>query len=105
METINKNSENYLFAQNKVKEYKRFYRHFTVYLVVNSFIIGVLIYDTNYNFENFWRFETFSTAIFWGIGLLAHAASVFGKDLIFNKDWEQKKIQEFMEKDKKSNWE
>ena len=105
MEVINQNTEKYLYAQNKVKELKRFYRHLIIYLLVNALIIGGTFYDRNFNFQEFWKFETFSTAIFWGIGLLAHAASVFGKEMFFNKDWEDRKIQEIMTNDKNTSWE
>ena len=104
METINQNTEKYLYAQNKVKELKRFYRHLTIYLIVNTFIIVGTFYDRDFNFAEFWKFETFSTALFWGIGLLSHAASVFGRELLFDKTWEDKKIQEIMNSNKKSNW-
>lgn len=104
METINQNSEQYQYAKNRVKKLKGFYIHFTVYLIVNSVLI-ILISKNLDNRDTFFSFGTFSTAIFWGIGLISHAATVFGKDLIFNKEWEEKKIQEFMKKDKKTNWE
>jgi hypothetical protein len=105
MEIVNQNSEKYQYAQKRVKSLKGFYIHFTVYIVINTMIIVGTFYDRPFNSSNFWSFETFSTAIFWGIGLFSHAASVFGKNLIFNKNWEEKKIQELMAKDKKSNWE
>ncbi|MBC7642519.1 MAG: 2TM domain-containing protein [Flavobacterium sp.] len=105
METINKNSEKYQYAKNRVKKIKGFYIHFTIYMIINSMIILGIIYDQDFNNLNFWSFETFSTALFWGIGLFSHGISVFGKDLIFNKNWEQKKIQEFMAKENKTNWE
>jgi len=53
----------------------------------------------------FWSWQTFSTALFWGIGLVAHGLSVFGKNLFFSSNWEEKKIQEFMDKDKSQKWE
>jgi 2TM domain len=105
METINENSEKYQYAKNRVKKLKGFYIHLTVYIVINCILLFGIFYDRPFNSATFWRFETFSTAIFWGIGLVFHAASVFGKDLIFNKNWEEKKIQEFMNKNKKANWE
>ena len=105
MEIIDQNSEKYQFAKNRVKRLKGFYIHLTIYIVINTMIIFGTFQDRPFNMTNFLSFETFSTAIFWGIGLFSHGISVFGKDLIFNKDWEEKKIQEFMEKNKKSNWE
>jgi hypothetical protein len=105
METINQNSEQYQYAKSRVKKLKGFYIHLTVYVIVNSMLIFGIFYERSFNSTTFWSWETFSTAIFWGIGLISHAISVFGKDLVFNKNWEEKKIQEFMNKDKKANWE
>ena len=50
--------------------------------------------------ESFFEWGHFSTAFFWGIGLLAHWSGVFGKNLIFSKSWEERKIKEYMDKDK-----
>lgn len=97
--------ERYNLAFKRVKRIKGFYVHFLVYILVNTFII---IANRNENFvgnNNFWSFETFSTALFWGIGLLAHGLSVFGRNLFFGQNWEERKIQEFMEKDKTEKWE
>ncbi len=105
MDTLNKNSKEYQYAKNRVKKLKGFYIHFAIYLIINAMIVFGTFYDRPFNDDNFFRFETFSTAIFWGIGLFFHGISVFGKNITFNKDWEEKKIQEFIEKDKKSNWE
>ena len=105
METINKNSEQYQFAKNRVKKIKGFYIHFAIYLVINTMIIFGTFYERPFNNITFWGEETFSTAIFWGIGLIAHAASVFGKDFIFNKNWEDRKIKEFMSKAQTNKYE
>jgi 2TM domain len=37
----------------------------------------------------------------WGIGILAHALSVFGITGLFGSDWEEKKIAELMNKTNK----
>lgn len=34
----------------------------------------------------------------WGIGIIAHALSVFGGSRFLGKDWEEKKTREFMDK-------
>jgi uncharacterized integral membrane protein len=104
MEIINHNSEKYQFAKNRVNCIKRFYSHLIVYIIVNTILLVLISKNLDHG-QLFLSFETFSTAIFWGIGLIAHGASVFGKDLIFNKVWEERKIQEFMINEKKSNWE
>jgi len=91
--------EAYLRAQKKVKKIVGFYWHLASYVIVNIFLI-LMIGRAD---ANFWSFGTFSTAIFWGIGLFFHFFSVFGPDWMFGKDWEKRKIKEFMENDKK-NW-
>lgn len=95
--------ERYNMAFKQVKRIKGFYVHLLVYLLVNTFII----FGNTYNIDKveFWRWETFSTAIFWGIGLAAHGLSVFGKNIFFSPDWEQRKINELMEKEKDQKWE
>jgi hypothetical protein len=37
----------------------------------------------------------------WGIGLAFHAAKVFGFNPLFGKNWEERQIQKFIEKDKR----
>lgn len=94
MENFNQNETKYLEAQKRVKRLKGFYIHATVYVLVNLFLIannvqkGMDVLDIN----NYW------TAIFWGIGLLGHALSVFLPNFIMGKDWEEKKIRELMDK-------
>jgi 2TM domain len=105
METLNKNSEQYQLAKKQVGAIKGFYIHLFIYLIVN---IGIMFSNYNCNlsvFDAIFSWATLGTAVFWGIGLVSHWSRVFGKDLIFNKKWEERKIQEYMGKDKKSTWE
>jgi hypothetical protein len=92
--------EAYLRAKKKVDSIKGFYWHLAVFVVVN---IAIILLNANYSKYGFWSFGTFSTAFFWGIGLLFHFLGVFGKDFLFGKNWEEKKIKEFMDKDRQ-NW-
>jgi hypothetical protein len=95
----------YDIAYKKVKRIKGFYVHALVYVLVNAFIIISSFNRNLFNHEGFLNWETFSTALFWGIGLMAHGLSVFGKNILFGTNWEQKKIQEFMDKEKSQKWE
>lgn len=90
----------YLRAQKKVKKIIGFYWHLAAYVIINLFFIVFL----GSNNGNFFSFGNFSMAIFWGIGLFFHFLSVFGPDFFFGKSWEQRKIKEYMDKDKK-RWE
>ncbi len=35
----------------------------------------------------------------WGIGLAIHGFKTFGYDIFFGKNWEEKKVQELMDKE------
>ena len=96
MENFNQNEIKYLEAQKRVKTLKGFYIHSAVYLLVNLFIIGQSVQrgSSLSDLDNYW------TAIFWGVGLLGHAISVFLPNIIMGKDWEEKKIRELMNKNK-----
>ncbi|MGC1205583.1 MAG: 2TM domain-containing protein [Flavobacteriaceae bacterium] len=91
-----KKEDAYIRAQKRLKELKGFYWHAFWYVAVNIFIVGSIASGSN---GNFWNFGTFSTPIFWGIGLGFHALSVFGKNLFFSKSWEDRKMGEYMKKE------
>jgi hypothetical protein len=100
MENQFQQNERYYAAKKRVKSITGFYVHFTVYVFVNI-LLCIQIYLMSKN--NFWRWESFSTALFWGIGILSHGTSVFGSNLLFGKNWEERKIKEIMEKEKRAN--
>jgi len=94
-------------AFKKVKRIKGFYIHLIVYVLVNIGLILMRIQYFNKIDTNFWSWQTFNTCFFWGIGLVAHGASVFGRDIFLGKDWEERKINQFLkeENEKKQKWE
>ncbi|AXT19598.1 hypothetical protein D7030_09980 [Flavobacteriaceae bacterium AU392] len=94
-----KKEEAYLRAKKKVEKLTGFYWHLAVYIVVNIFLITIITMNRDSD-ESFWDFSTFSTAIFWGIGIFFHFLGVFGQDYIFSKDWEKRKIDAYMKKDR-----
>ncbi len=92
-----RNEEAYLRAEKRLKELKGFYWHAFWYVAVNIFIIIMIVS----NGGNIMHYGTWSTPFFWGIGLGFHAIGVFGKNRLFGKSWEERKIKEFMEKEKR----
>ena len=92
----------YEAARNRVKKLKGFYIPLLVYLVVNVMIVSAGLTFSKGNTSLF-EWKNYTTAFFWGIGLLAHGLNVFAFDLYFGKDWEERKIREFMERDKEKN--
>jgi hypothetical protein len=95
-------------AKRRVHKIKRFYRHLLVYILVNLFLI-ITQYINLDNNEAFFQFSTFSTAFFWGIGLIFHAANVFAKNMFLGNNWEERKINEYMNQNQNqkqnSKWE
>lgn len=90
-------------ARRRVKALKGFYQHLAAYIVVNIALLVTTYYKAEYlhnEQHEFWSFQTFSTAIFWGIGLLCHAFNTFGTNILLGSGWEERKIQEYMNKDK-----
>ena len=94
----------YQMARKKVRGIKGFYIHLMVYLLVNAAIIIVGSYQEGL-WEGLQDIGNYTTAFFWGIGLVAHGAGVFGPNLFFGKAWEERKIRELMKKEKKNSWE
>lgn len=92
----------YQEAAKRVKRIKGFYTHALVYVVVNIMIFVVNVQSSE---ESIFHWKNFTTAFFWGIGLVAHGFSVFMPTMILGKDWEDKKIKELMEKEKNNKWE
>lgn len=87
--------QSYERAKRRVEELKGFYGHLISYIIVNVFLAIINFLTT----PGFWWF--LFIAFFWGIGLVAHGSSVFMKRGLFSKEWEERKIKEFMEKEEK----
>lgn len=106
MEAQNSQAERYKAAQKRVKEIKGFYVHLLVYILVNLFLIFGSFRDVNI-IDRLTDTSNYLTAGFWGLGLLAHAVGVFGGGFFLGRKWEEKKIAEYLEKEKKEmkKWE
>ncbi len=100
MEQYKTDYEKYQEAKERVKEIKGFYGHLFSYIVVNGFLLFINLYFSPKHLWFFWPMMG------WGIGLLFHAFGVFDIFPFLGKDWEQKKIDEILEKEKETKkWE
>jgi len=101
------NSNKKVRAQKRVEELKGFYIHLMVYLLVNFMISTVIVVSHMYEGDSFidaiWDFATVSTWLFWGIGIFFHGLKVFANNSLFNKEWEERQIQKYIEEDKKQS--
>ena len=96
--------DSFIRAKKRVKAIKGFYVHLIVYVIVNIFISGLVIYGLSHSGSDFgdnWsNFGIYSTWVFWGIGMFFHWLGVFGfKSLGLGSDWEERKIKELMKKE------
>jgi len=94
----------YLRAKKRVEKIKGFYVHLSVYIVVNIFLSGIIIYgltnDEDRTFgEVITHFGVYSTWVFWGIGVFFHWMGVFGFNSFLGKNWEEKKLKQLMKED------
>ena len=94
----------YQEALKRVKKIKGFYTHAIVYVFVNIMIVFLNVKNLDPG-ESYFQFKNFMTAFFWGIGLVAHGLSFFVPNWIMGHNWEERKIKEFMEKEKANKWE
>ncbi len=97
--------ERHLRAKKRVDELKSFYIHLAVYIIVNLFlsitqiVIGItdgISYDVIFS-----DIGIYGVWLMWGIGISIHAFKIFGSQFFLGRDWEDKKIKEFMEQNKK----
>ncbi|MCG8207911.1 2TM domain-containing protein [Tenacibaculum finnmarkense] len=98
--------QKYIRAKKCVDKIKKFYTHFAIYIVVNIFISAVVIFGMmNDGYYDFWtsisHFGVYSTWLFWGIGLFFHWLSTFGSNLFLGKNWEERKINEYINETEK----
>ncbi len=83
--------ENYLRAQKKVAKMKKFYQHLTSWIFTSIFLF-VLFF-----FLRMPIWITFVVVAGWGIGIASEAIEVFGFPGV-DRDWEERKIREEMER-------
>jgi two-component system LytT family sensor kinase len=99
MKTETIESNKYLRAVERVHDIKEFYGSLISYCIVIPFLIFI---NLRYmpHFQWFW-FPMFG----WGIGLIFHGFKAFSYNPFLGKDWEERKIKEYMENEDKQYWE
>ncbi|WP_409304468.1 2TM domain-containing protein [Peribacillus sp. SCS-155] len=85
--------EKYIRAKKKVQNLKAFYIHLTVYVLVNIMLFAI---NLSSDAGNWWFLYPLGG---WGIGLAVHGVSLLFYGSL-GADWEERKIKEYMEKDR-----
>ena len=99
METNSNDFERYQLAQKQVENIKGFYGHLVSFIFVIFFLVVI---NLKYSPKYLWFFWPM---LGWGIGLLFHGLKVFNITPFLGKDWEERKIKEFMDREKQNKYE
>lgn len=94
-ESINQSDPRYQDAKKRVNELREFYQHLWTYIGINVVLFLINLITA----PGVWWF--YWVTVFWGIAVIMHAVSTFGTNRIMSKDWEDRKIKELLDKDKK----
>lgn len=97
MEINYNEQERYYQAKKRVEEIKGFYGNLIAYIIFNGFFLVLNLLTSPDHLWFFWPL------LGWGLGVFFHGMKVFNYTPFFNKNWEERKIQEYMEKENQSN--
>lgn len=96
-------------AENRLKDLTKYYKHVIAYILVNLMLIFLSFTFTfkfliSFNFRMTNKFNDFENGVLpiwvvWGVILLADTARVFILPKFFSKDWEERKINQFLKED------
>lgn len=91
METNKLNdSERYRTAKKRVEAIKGFYSNLLAYFIVISILAFINYRTTDFPWVIF-------PALGWGFGLVMNGFCAYGYNPIFGKDWEERKIKQYMQ--------
>lgn len=90
MEQQKNDFEKYQKAQKQVQEIKAFYSHLLSFIAVMIFLLFI---NLKYSPNHLWFYWPL---LGWGIGLVFHGLRAFNYAPFFSKDWEERKIQQYM---------
>ena len=96
MEFNYQNQERYFKAKKRIEEIRGFYGNLAAYIAVN---LGFLVLNLMTSPNELWFHWPM---LGWGVGVIIHGMSVFNYFPVFGKEWEAKKIKEFMEQETRS---
>ena len=95
----------YQRAKKRTEELRKFYKHLVTYIIVNVFISGYKIneyMDHGDTFEEaLFTLDTYVVWFVWGALVVLQAVRTFRPSIIMGADWEERKIREFMNKNKR----
>jgi hypothetical protein len=95
MATVPEDQDAYRRARRRVRQIRGFYVHVAVFVAVNILLHLINFVATPKVYWAFWPL------VGWGIGLLAHGLATYRWMPFLGKDWEERKIRDLMDKDRR----
>ena len=97
--------ESLIRAKEKVRNLKLFYMHLVGYIILVLLLLyNLYIIDENNQYADSFTWFNTIMIISWTIFLAIHAWNVFKGRLFFKKSWEDRKLNEYLEKEE-TRWE
>ena len=89
----------YKKAKKKVTRLRGFYNNVLSYLAIGSFLTFICWWTQRDDDRIHWW--VIWVWMGWGIGVFFHGLGLYRKNILFSEDWEERKIQEELEKMKR----
>lgn len=100
MEKINSDEQKFILAKKRVEKLRKFYKHLATYIIVNTFLSALFIFndvnDGDTLKEALLNYHNYKIWLYWGIGIAFQTINVFGERLFFSKDWEERKLNKYL---------
>jgi hypothetical protein len=100
MKINDEDKQRYIKAKEKVRKIQIFYLHLLLYVIV----MGLLIFNLYILEEGPYKSNitalNVTTIVIWSVFIIIHAWRVFKGPFLFGKRWEDKKINEIVNKNK-----
>jgi hypothetical protein len=108
MKTNKEEQQRLIRAKKKVRQVQVFYLHLVLYIIVVSLILFNFYIIEEGPYKNNIITLNLSVLVGWTVFISLHAVIIFKGKQLFNKRWEDKKIEQFLkekEGDKSTFWE
>jgi hypothetical protein len=87
--------DRYQRARRRVREIRGFYLHVAVFVAVNALLHVIDLLASPGVYWAFWPL------LGWGVGLVAHGLATYRWMPVLGKEWEERKIRELMDKERR----
>ena len=104
MDSENNTEEHLINAQKKVYHIKVFYIHLVGYAILAALLLYNLYIMEGPHADFFFWFNIIILAA-WTVFIIVHGWHVFKGRIVFKKEWEERKMEEFLNNQEVKRWE